>query len=120
MHERASKALHIYILFFIANIAIVTAGMSSPAVIQNIGAPPIMARLFAIMSICSTAFAAAAGPLVGVLSDQMKAVPHGLLLAAVMVASPAFLASGLVFLLSGGAYRAAVARDNQDVIRSPS
>jgi MFS family permease len=96
----ATTALHIYVLFFISNIAIVTAGMSSPGVIQNIGLAPIMTRLFAILSICSTAFAAVAGPLVGALSDHMKTLPHGLLLSVVMVAAPAFLACGLVFLSS--------------------
>jgi MFS family permease len=112
----ATTALHIYVLFFISNIAIVTAGMSSPGVIQNIGLAPIMTRLFAILSICSTAFAAVAGPLVGALSDHMKTLPHGLLLSVVMVAAPAFLACGLVFLSSTRSYRAAAERASAESV----
>jgi hypothetical protein len=75
-----------------------------------------MTRLFAILSICSTAFAAVAGPLVGALSDHMKTLPHGLLLSVVMVAAPAFLACGLVFLSSTRSYRAAAERASAESV----
>jgi hypothetical protein len=57
----------------------------------------LRARLFAAIAVLISACGAAAPPLVGLLSDQFKHLPNGLILAAAMIAVP-FLSLGALLL----------------------
>ena len=71
--------------------------MIYPTVIQTVAPRLLRARLFAAIAVLISVCGASAPPLVGLLSDQFKHLPNGLILAAAMIAVP-FMALGALLL----------------------
>jgi MFS family permease len=93
----ATQAWHMYTIHGVYVTLLTGATMIYPTVIQTVAPSLLRARLFAAIAVMISVCGAAAPPLVGLLSDQFKHLPNGLILAAAMIAVP-FLSLGALFL----------------------
>lgn len=82
----AQSASHIYVIQGIQLLCLTAANMLYPTVLQNLAPDALRARVIAIQITVNVGFGAAAGPLVGLVSDQMSDDPRGLITAASAVA----------------------------------
>jgi hypothetical protein len=69
------------------------AGMLYVTALQGLAPTPLRARVVAVQTIINSAAGAVAVPLVGLLSDQLKHLPNGLMVAATALATPVLLLS---------------------------
>jgi MFS family permease len=92
----SSSALHIYVLQGVSTFLLILANMMYPSALQGLAPSPMRARAVAVQFVLSAVAGAAAAPLVGLLSDQLKGVPNGTMLAAVGVGGPCLLAGALL------------------------
>jgi MFS family permease len=92
----SSSALHIYVLQGVGTFLLILANMMYPSALQGLAPAPMRARAVAIQFVLSAVAGAAAAPLVGLISDQLKGVPNGTMLAAVGVGGPCLLAGALL------------------------
>ncbi len=74
-------------------VLLTAASMLYPTALQSLAPSHLRARVVAIQSVVGLAFGALAPPSVGLLSDQLKHLPNGIIVAAVGVAVPAMLIS---------------------------
>jgi MFS family permease len=93
----ATQAWHLYTIHGVYVTLLTGATMIYPTVIQTVAPSFLRARLFAVIAVLISVCGAAAPPLVGLLSDQFKHLPNGLILAAAMIAVP-FLSLGALLL----------------------
>jgi MFS family permease len=92
----SSSALHIYVLQGLGTFLVILANMMYPSALQGLAPSPLRARAVAVQFVLSAVAGAAAAPLVGLLSDQLKGMPNGTMLAAVGVGGPCLLAGALL------------------------
>jgi MFS family permease len=92
----SSSALHVYVLQGIGTFLLILANMMYPSALQGLAPSPMRARAVAIQFVLSALAGAAAAPLVGLLSDQLKGVPNGTMLAAVGIGAPCLLMGALL------------------------
>jgi MFS family permease len=92
----SSSAFHIYVLQGLSTFLLILANMMYPSALQGLAPAQMRARAVAIQFVLSAVAGAAAAPLVGLLSDQLKGVPNGTMLAAVGVGAPCLLAGALL------------------------
>jgi hypothetical protein len=88
----SSSALHICVLQGASGFLLILANRMYPSALQGLAPAPMRARAVAIQFVLAAVARAAAAPLVGLLSDQLKAVPNGTMPAAVGVGGPCLLA----------------------------
>jgi fucose permease len=93
----SSSALQVYVLAGLGLSMLILANMMYPSALQGLAPAPLRARVVAIQFVLSAVGGAAAPPLVGLLSDQLKGVPNGTMLAAVSIGAP-FLLLGATIL----------------------
>ena len=86
-----ATATQFYVVAGLGSTLTAAAGMLYPTALQSMAPAHLRARLISIQGIASLALGAAAAPAVGFLSDRLKDLPNGLLLAAVGVSVPALL-----------------------------
>jgi hypothetical protein len=84
------------------------ASMLYPTALQSLAPSHLRARVVAIQSVVGLAFAALAPPTVGLLSDQLKHLPNGIIVAAVGVAVPAMLISAALLFWCERSYEQTV------------
>jgi MFS family permease len=93
----ATRAEHMYAIQGVYIVLLTGASMIFPTVVQSLAPAHLRARVYALMGVILSASGAAAPPVVGLLSDQFKSLPNGLIVSAVMVAVPC-LAIGAVLM----------------------
>ncbi len=93
----AQSAGQIYVIQAIQLLCLTAANMLYPTVLQNLAPDALRARVIAIQITVNVGFGAAAGPLVGLVSDQMSDDPRGLITAASAVACIGLIISTLMF-----------------------
>jgi len=89
-------------MFFIQGLYVLlltTAVMLYPTALQNLAPSALRARTVALMGVLAAGMGAIASPLVGLVSDQFKHLPNGLILSAVLVAAPALLLAAVLLFL---------------------
>lgn len=89
----ATSAAQVYVIYGIQISCVTLGGMLYVTALQGLAPTPLRARVVAIQTIINSAAGAVAVPLVGLLSDQLKHLPNGLMVAATAVATPALLAA---------------------------
>jgi MFS family permease len=116
----ATQAWHLYTIHGVYVTLLTGATMIYPTVIQTVAPSFLRARLFAAIAVLISACGAAAPPLVGLLSDQFKQLPNGLMLAAAMIAVP-FMSLGalLLFLCEKPYVKTKEAAEQMDADASP-
>ncbi|MBC7938606.1 MAG: MFS transporter [Chitinophagaceae bacterium] len=92
----SSSALHVYVLQGMSTFLLILANMMYPSALQGLAPSAMRARAVAIQFVLSAMAGAAATPLVGLISDQLKGVANGTMLAAVGVGAPCLLAGALL------------------------
>ena len=93
----AQSANQIYVIQAVQLLCLTAANMLYPTVLQNLAPDALRARVIAIQITVNVGFGAAAGPLVGLVSDQMSDDPRGLITAASAVACVGLIISTLLF-----------------------
>lgn len=100
----ASNIKAMYVILAIYIPLTTTAGMVSPTVMQSLAPNHLRARLAALAAVLGAVAAAAAPSVAGLVSDQFKSLPNGLMLACVLVAAPSLLIAALLFRLCERTY----------------
>jgi MFS family permease len=90
---RAPSALSVYVIYGVMIMCLTLAGMLYITALQGLAPNTLRARVVSVQTIINSLAGAAAVPLVGLLSDQLKDRPNGLMIAATAVATPALLLS---------------------------
>jgi MFS family permease len=119
----ATTALHVYVIAFLIMFTLISGSMFLPTAVQSLGPSHLRARLIAVQLVTSSIFAAISPPLVGLLSDQYKDVPNGLLLSALAIGVPCLVATVLAFYLCELGFEKTVAhakRLNDEELQSAS
>jgi MFS family permease len=88
-----THATQVYVIYGVQIMCLTLAGMLYVTALQGLAPTPLRARVVALQTIVNSAAGAAAVPLVGLLSDQLKHLPNGLMAAATALATPALLAA---------------------------
>lgn len=86
MFAFVTSAQQIYVLQGVQIVCLTAANMLYPTVLQNLSPDHLRTRVIAIQTAVNVGFAAAAGPLVGYLSDVLSDNPRGLIMSASAVA----------------------------------
>ncbi len=107
----APSAIVVYALYGVMIMGLTLAGMLYITALQGLAPDTLRARVVSIQTIVNSLAGAAAVPLVGLLSDQMKDRPNGLMIAATAIATPALLLSAWL-LHRGETPYARTAEDN--------
>jgi len=95
----ATQAWHMYAIHGVYVTLLICSTMVYPTVIQTVAPRLLRARVFAALAVLISACGAAAPPIVGLISDQLKHLPNGLIVSAVIVAAPCLsLGAVLLFL----------------------
>jgi MFS family permease len=89
----AASATQVYVVYGVQIMCLTLAGMLYVTALQGLAPTPLRARVVALQTIINSAAGALAVPLVGLLSDQLKHLPNGLMVAATTLATPALLAA---------------------------
>ena len=89
----APSATAVYALYGLMIMCLTLAGMLYITALQGLAPGTLRARVVSVQTIINSLAGAAAVPLVGFLSDQLKDKPNGLMMAATAVATPALLLS---------------------------
>ena len=89
----AGSATQVYVIFGVQMMCLTLAGMLYVTALQGLAPTPLRARVVAMQTIINSAAGAVAVPLVGLLSDQLKHLPNGLMVAATALATPVLLVS---------------------------
>jgi MFS family permease len=114
----ATRVEHMYGIQACYTILITTGTMLIPTVLQTLAPGRLRARVAAAQSVIALAAAAAAPPLTGLVSDQFKHLPNGLILSSAIVAVPSLILAALLFFLGERRYEltveAARAFDQED------
>jgi MFS family permease len=95
----ATQAWHLYTIHGVYVTLLTGATMIYPTVIQTVAPSFLRARLFATIAVLISVCGAAAPPLVGLISDQFKHLPNGLIISAALVAVPCLTAGALLLFL---------------------
>ena len=95
----ATQAWHMYTIHGVYVTLLIGATMIYPTVIQTVAPRLLRARLFAALAVMISACGAAAPPIVGLISDQLKHLPNGLILSAAIVAAPCLAVGALLLFL---------------------
>ncbi len=100
----ATRVEHMYGIqaFYIALIT--TATMLAPTVVQTLAPGHLRARVTSVMTVITASAAAAAPPIAGLVSDQFKHMPNGLIFSAALVAVPSLSMAALLFFLGEKRY----------------
>ncbi len=85
-----------YAIQGVHTVLLTAASMLYPTALQSLAPSHLRARVVAIQSVVGLAFAALAPPAVGLLSDRLKHLPNGIIVAAVGVAVPAMLIAAVL------------------------
>jgi MFS family permease len=80
--------------------------MLIPTVVQTLAPSHLRARVASIQSVIGATAAAAAPPVTGLLSDQIRDLPNGLILSSALIAVPCLTAAALLFYLGERRYEA--------------
>jgi MFS family permease len=96
----ATQAWHLYTIHGVYVTLLTCSTMVSPTVVQNVAPRALRARVFAVILVMLAGCNAVMPPVVGLISDQLKHLPNGLILAAAMAAVP-LLALGALLLYRG-------------------
>ena len=96
----ARVGLHVYLLTFVIYAILVAGAMTAPTAIQNLAPARFRGRIFALQSLIGVGATAAAPPLVGAISDQLKSLSNGLLVSAVALSVPLLLLAAALMLWS--------------------
>ena len=104
----AANATQLFILLGMQT-AIETAGtVVSPGLLQDLGPAHLRSSLISLCVVVATAINASSPVLVGVISDALKASPHGLLIAAVTVGVVGTGLASLIFAITETPYKRTV------------
>ena len=110
-----TSAQQMYAIQGVHTVLLTAASMLYPTALQSLAPSHLRARVVAIQSVVGLAFAALAPPAVGLLSDHLKHLPNGIIVAAVGVAVPAMLiAAALLFWCERGYERTVDAGKRMD------
>jgi predicted MFS family arabinose efflux permease len=104
----ANDARSLFMIYGVHLAFVVSGTMLYPTALQELAPTHLRARMVALMSVVLLAFGATAPPLVGLLSDAMKAVPNGLLLATVALSATGLLSTTLLMIICSRSYAATV------------
>ncbi len=94
----ATSATQMFVIHGAYLVTLTAALLVYPTTLQALAPANLRARTVAAIGMVSTAGSAIAPPITGFVSDQFKAMPNGLMLAAALVSAPALLLA--VYLLS--------------------
>jgi len=97
-----------YAIQGVHTVLLTAASMLYPTALQSLAPSHLRARVVAIQSVVGLAFAALAPPSVGLLSDHLKHLPNGIIVAAVGVAVPAMLISAALLFWCERSYEQSV------------
>lgn len=89
----APSATSVYVVYGVMIMCLTLAGMLYITALQGLAPDTLRARVVSIQTIINSLAGAAAVPLVGLVSDQLKDRPNGLMIAATAIATPALLLS---------------------------
>lgn len=89
----ATSAMQVYVIFGVQIGCVTLGGMLYVTALQGLAPAPLRARVVALQTIINSLAGAVAVPLVGLVSDQLKHLPNGLMVAATAVATPVLLVS---------------------------
>ncbi len=95
----ATSAQQMFVIQGLYVLLLTTAVMLYPTALQNLAPSALRARTVALMGVMAAGMGAIASPLVGLVSDQFKHLPNGLILSAVLVAAPALLVAAVLLFL---------------------
>lgn len=109
----ATTALHVYVIAFLIMLTLISGSMFLPTAVQSLAPSHLRARVIAVQLVISSIFAAVSPPVVGLLSDQYKTVPNGLLLSALAIGVPCLVATVLAFYLCELGFERTVAHAKQ-------
>jgi len=105
----SNQPVHLFIGAGAFLTAVMAGSLLYPAALQDMTPAPMRARLAALSVTTNIAFAALGPAAVGALSDRLKDLPHGLLLAMTFIALVSLVASFLALLPLAFRYPATVA-----------
>jgi MFS family permease len=92
-----STPLQLYLCYGLIGVSLSLASMVFPTALQGISPQHLRGRAASLQFIVSLSLAAAAPPLVGLLSDRLSTLPNAPLVAVVIVAAPALFLGGAMF-----------------------
>jgi MFS family permease len=93
---QAPSAAAVYVIYGVMIICLTLAGMLYITALQRLAPNALRARVVSVQTVINSLSGALAVPLVGLLSDQLKDRPNGLMIAATTLATPALLLSAWV------------------------
>ncbi len=104
----ATRVEHMYGIQACTTVFVTTGTMLIPTVLQTLAPGHLRARVAAVQSVIALAAAAAAPPLTGLVSDQFRQLPNGLILSSALVAVPCLVLAALLFFAGERRYAATV------------
>jgi MFS family permease len=102
----ATSAVQMYAIQAFYIVLITTATMLLPTIVQGIVPRRLRARATAVMGVINACAGAVAPSVTGLVSDQFKHLPNGLMVAAALVAVPPLLLASLLFFRGEQVYPA--------------
>ncbi len=100
----ATRVEHMYAIQGFYIMLITTATMLIPTVVQTLAPAVLRARVASIQSVIGATAAAAAPPVTGLVSDQFRHLPNGLILSSALIAVPCLTAAAVLFFLGERCY----------------
>ena len=102
----ATRVEHMYAIQAFYVTLITTATMLIPTIVQTLAPGHLRARVASIQGVIGSAAAAAAPVVTGLVSDQLKHLPNGLILSSALIAVPCLSLAALLFFLGERRYEA--------------
>lgn len=116
----ATSATHVYAIQFVQAVLLTSANMLFPTALQELAPAHLRGRVVAIQTTTNVVLAAAAPPLVGLLSDLLKPRPDSLLVAAAGVAVVGLVVAALLLYRCERGYVVSVeAIERDDPVAAP-
>jgi MFS family permease len=102
----ATRVEHMYAIQAFYITLVTTATMLIPTIVQTLAPGHLRARVASIQGVIGSAAAAAAPVVTGLVSDQLKHLPNGLILSSALIAVPCLSSAALLFFLGERRYEA--------------
>ena len=102
----ATRAEHMYAIQAVYITLVTVATMLAPSIMQTLAPGRLRARVVSIQSVIGAAAAASAPPVTGLVSDQLKHLPNGLILSSAIIAVPCLLVAAVLFFVGERLYEA--------------
>lgn len=102
----ATNADQLYEFWGVQAVLLMTYTMVGPTVLQNMSPLHLRSRLFALLGLVSMVAGAASPVVVGLVSDHLHRLPHGLLISAMAASTIALVVSGVILWSTVDSYAA--------------